>query len=154
LYKSFIVCLPSALNFIIIFFKGIFMSKKILCLSVFLFLNLAHAETCPTKDDIKNNSLHQWQAVDLDNAEPLSPAELKKFEKKVDSFAFAAWMPDAPEGSGHCYYNGKQPDESYLEVFLTKATGEPDKSVGKWTQDDPEFMKCEESDVGLCRFLD
>lgn len=129
------------------------LKKTCVFLAIFLLINNANAETCPTLSELKAGTFRNWQPLDLDNAEPLSPEELNSFKKNVAQFAFAQWMPDAPEGSGHCFYYGTLPDVDYLGVYLVKYTFEPDKTVGNWYRASTDTMQCNVS-VTNCRFKD
>ena len=120
-------------------------------LIIFLFIaQIAYAENCPTIADLKTNHLNGWSALDINNASPLSKKELERFKKNVAVFAMAEWMRDAPEGSGHCYYNGQQSDD-YLGVFLAKQDIIPDPHSTQWTKINTAIMQCT-AGIAECSF--
>src|SRR5258708_29967659 len=103
--------------------------KRQSCFSICIFLFAAHtyAETCPTINDIHQHTLSGWQAFDIDNGTPLSAARFEEYTHSVQQFTLAEWMEDAPEGSGHCYYYGQNPDVSYLNAYLAKQNLVPEQ---------------------------
>ena len=129
------------------------MPKKFILMTAMLFSPLLSvAETCPTPSDLHANQFNGWQALDIDNGTPLSQSRLTQFTHLVSSFALAEWMQDAPEGAGHCYYYGKRPDPSYLNVFLAKNTAGTDKNVSNWQSVSANTEQCH-GDILHCRFL-
>jgi hypothetical protein len=129
------------------------MFKKFTCVLLLISSSLTFAETCPTISDIKAGQFHHWQPLDIDNAEPVEGQALEEFKQAVAKFAFVDWMPDAPEGSGQCFYYGVEPDSDYLGVYLAKPTLEPDRNKGNWFEASFDVMQCNES-ISNCQFLD
>lgn len=127
------------------------LKKTILFFSLFTWIHFSYANTCPSLSDLKADKLQGWAALNLDSAEPLSDSERREFESSAASFAFAEWIPDAPEGAGHCFYYGAIPEPDYLGVFLAKETGEPDKRAGDWHFASDDIMVCKKS-IPECRF--
>jgi hypothetical protein len=129
------------------------LKKAILFFSLsVLALPYARAQTCPTIADLRQGQFNQWQPLDLDNGEPIIGKRLKQYQHKVTSFAFAMWVPSAPEGAGECFYNGGSQDDDYLNIYLAKATGEPDKNTGNWHSIGLDLLQCNAS-ITNCRFL-
>lgn len=128
------------------------MFKKLFFIALLFFSSLSHAETCPAPSDLNKGNLHNWQALDINDGIPLSDADLKRFEKKVRIFALAEYMPEAPEGTGHCYYTGRSHEPDYLGVFLAKSNLINDTSQG-WRVAGGKTMQC---DIGItqCGFHD
>ncbi len=130
------------------------MIKKFLFASLF-FISPSYtaAETCPTPSSLQHGNFAGWQALDIDNAEPLSLKHLQAFEKKVHYFAIAEWMQDAPEGEAHCYYDGIKRDYSHLGVFLTRHGLSVDKTNSIWQRVDDYVVQCNKS-ISQCFFID
>lgn len=125
------------------------MLKKLLIITTLNFTLSAHAETCPTPTDLKNHFFHNWQILNADSGEPLSPEKREKFIEKVRAFAYAGWLEDAPEGSGECFYHGS----TRLNVYLAKHTLKPDPTDPFWHKQSDFFMRCD-AGVMACRFKD
>lgn len=118
------------------------MHKKIIAICLALFTLQSHSETCPTPAELTDNHLNNWQAFDIDNGTSVPDKRLKQFEQDVDQFALAEWMQDAPEGEAHCYYYGKDPDRSYLGLFLAKHRLKPNTKVSSWHPVGADTQQC------------
>jgi hypothetical protein len=98
------------------------MLKKFICSSLILTATqITFAERCPSPEEIKSGQLHHWQVLNINSGSTLPNDLIEEFKTNVRYFALAEWMADAPEGSGHCYYHGRDNDDGYLNVFLAKA---------------------------------
>ncbi|MDR3490578.1 MAG: hypothetical protein P4M12_00880 [Gammaproteobacteria bacterium] len=130
------------------------MLKKIILLSTLLLsYNLTYAENCPTVNELKSNNLQGWQALKIDNALPLSSADVSRFTNTVENFALAEWMKDAPEGAAHCYYTGvNKSDPHYLGVFLAKQHLAPKTISTAWHSMGMDIMLCHEG-ITECGFI-
>jgi hypothetical protein len=107
------------------------MPKKWVTIFIFLFLNSAHAETCPTISDLKSQHLNHWQLTDFGSAMPASRKKIKHFIQNVSRYFIATWDFDE---FGRCFYEGEKEDASDLGVFLQKETS-PDTDHGNWKPD-------------------
>ena len=123
--------------------------KSLLATALITLPLLSHADTCPTPLELRAGNYNNWKLLDLDNATPLSSAATQRFQHQVRSFALAEWMASAPEGSGHCYYEGITPDSTYLGAFLAKDNPKPTSKA--WRQMNPDVMQCN-ADIRLCTF--
>lgn len=125
------------------------------CFSIAIFLFATHtsAQTCPSINELHQHTLSGWQAFDIDNGTPLSAGRLEQYTCAVQQFALAEWMEDAPEGSGHCYYYGKNPDGSYLNAYLAKQNVVPEQGAPQWTSAGRYTMHCR-TGVNECRFVE
>ena len=95
------------------------MYKFILAISLIFFINQGFAETCPSVNHIKANSLHGWKLYDNDDNTPLSSKRVAYFKKNVDQFVLAQWTStNHKNGAIHCFYRDK--DGSELEAYLAK----------------------------------
>lgn len=126
------------------------MLKKLLpsCL-FYLFLTPIHAETCPSLADLQANHLQNWRAFSIDNGTPLSLEQLDIFEKNAQRFLLAEWMPEAPEGEGHCYY---ETDSNYSEAFLAKHVMGADQTNYLWHDAGGGVLQCD-SEREQCQFV-
>lgn len=129
--------------------------RKQSCFFIFIivFAITAYAETCPTINNIHQHTLSGWQVFDIDNGTPLSTARFEQYTQSVQQFALAEWMEDAPEGSGHCYYYGKNPDQRYLNAYLAKQNLIPEQNTPAWKSVDKFTMHCR-TGVNACRFVE
>jgi hypothetical protein len=128
------------------------LKKTIFTLSLLCLAQTSFAENCPTPAALSAGSFQGWQALDIDNGEPLSSIRLARFKKQVVYFAMAEWMLDAPEGEAHCYYFGKSRDIDYLGVFLAKQNLVADKSTAWQNVSGDYVMQCQES-IEACGFV-
>ncbi|MCD6047700.1 MAG: hypothetical protein K0S08_1347 [Gammaproteobacteria bacterium] len=106
------------------------MKKFLTITSLFLVLS-AQAETCPSVDDVQHNRLGEWRVLNANSGEPLSPAQIIKYENKVRYFAEAAYYKGAPEGPAQCYYDGEG-EHYHLETYLARYDLMPVLSRGNW----------------------
>jgi hypothetical protein len=120
------------------------LKKSLLYFFLMSAISTAHAETCPNLTDIRINNLQGWKALGTDNGSTLTAAEYNMFARKVETFALAEWSPASPEGSSHCYYEGKKNNRGYLGVYLAKhkLKPDPDQTFGKWKQNGSGIMQC------------
>lgn len=99
------------------------LKKSLLIISLTSFLSMAHAESCPTINDLKHNNLHNWTLYDIDNGTPIvDPKEITDYEYNASTFALAEWAKDAPEGEAHCYYFNQTPNQGYGIAYLAKTS--------------------------------
>jgi hypothetical protein len=120
------------------------MLKKIIFIACFFVsTHNSFAETCPTILEIRNNYFHGWQVLNINSGNPVPASTLENFKNTVQHFALAEWMEDAPEGAGHCYYQGQdRNDPGYLEVFLAKANVITIPANHNWKFVSPNVMQC------------
>jgi hypothetical protein len=118
--------------------------KKIIFIAcLFVSAHNSFAETCPTILEIKNNYFRGWQALNINSGNPVPTTILENFRNTVQHFALAEWMEDAPEGAGHCYYQGQdRNDPGYLEVFLAKANVINSPDNHNWKPVGSDVMQC------------
>lgn len=131
------------------------MYKKIIFMLALSLANVSFAETCPTTMEIKSGIFRGWQPFNVDSGEPITnPKEIKQFQKNVVSFNLAEWMPDAPEGPSHCYYNKKEENQSFSpDIYLVKTTSAPKEGDENWQPASLDNRNCTVG-VHLCRFQD
>lgn len=130
------------------------MFKKIFATIILCTLtSLTKAETCPDISEIKKHFLHGWEAYTLENGTPLTKKAMGEFTLSVHQFSLAEWMDDAPEGSGHCYYEGTTPNQSYLGVFLAKKELIPNQKQYPWETKSRDVMHCIIS-INDCVFME
>lgn len=123
------------------------MLKKIIALCILFFFHCIYAETCPTISEIKNNVFRKWQPFNADSGEPITnPKIILHFRKKVNHFTLAEWMPDAPEGPSHCYYDVDS-------IYLVKTTKAPRVDDPNWHHTSLSNFQCMKK-VSLCLFQD
>lgn len=92
--------------------------KSLLTILLASTFTIAHAESCPTMNDLKHNNLQGWTAYDIDNGIPYS--NLKDFEYNARAFALAEFSKGAPEGEAHCYFYHQNPSLGYGHAYLAK----------------------------------
>ena len=131
------------------------MNKKIIFILILSLGNFSYAETCPTTSEIKSGIFRGWQPFNVDSGEPVTdPKDIKQFQKNVVSFNLAEWMPDAPEGPSHCYYNKKENQAFFSpDIYLVKTTLAPKEGDENWQPASLGNLNCT-VDVHLCRFQD
>jgi hypothetical protein len=127
------------------------MFKKTLFAILITLTSIGHAETCPSVDDIKNHNLKNWKAYTLENGTVPSHETMKLFTENIHQFMLAEWMDEAPEGSGHCYYERESPDDNYLGVYLAKQNMAPNKSSA-WVKKGLDVMHCTLG-IDVCEFI-
>jgi hypothetical protein len=127
------------------------MLKKYLV--ILLSISIAHAETCPSPEEIHQYHLHGWEAFDIDNGTPLSRERLNVYTQSVQQFALAEWADESPEGPGHCYYYGTQPSHTYLYAYLAKQNIIADKSSTAWKPLGSGTMQCH-TGINECGFVE
>ena len=120
------------------------LSLTLLCATT---LHLAHAETCPTVAELKNNNLRGWEIYDSNNGSPLSPEQWQDFKHNAQQFLMAEYAYGAPEGPSHCYY-GNQKGE-YMDAFLARHSFHPGGTCA-WREVDG-FTRCY-SNIEACIF--
>ncbi len=123
--------------------------------TLFLILVLSNfscnsfAESCPLPAEIKINSLHGWQPLNIDSDSPISANRFDLFKRDVKHFALAESMPGANEGEAHCYYWDKTKTD-YLGVYLVKAHLVASKSEA-WHSSSGDIQQCYAS-ADHCQF--
>ncbi len=127
------------------------MLKKSLLLFI-ITAQLSYAETCPTPTQLHAHQLNDWQLFDIDNGSRITGKALDEYLKHTQQFALAEWMDDAPEGSGHCYYYGKNPNTDYLHAFLAKQDLITDPNAPAWFDTVTNTRQCI-SGINQCRFV-
>jgi hypothetical protein len=129
------------------------LKKLFFVISNLMLFSFVHAETCPSPSDLHHHNLHGWYAFDIDNGTPLSSARLDEYLQNAQQFVLAEWMEDAPEGSGHCYYEKTTSYTDYGNAFLAKQNLMADNSARQWTPQGIDVMHCKVS-VNECRFVE
>jgi hypothetical protein len=115
--------------------------KTIITVSVALLSQICLAETCPSVQDIKSNSLHGWKAFDSDDGMPLSAAREKQFKNTIEQFALAEWKDTKDKsGSIHCYY--RDSTGSNLEAYFAKDNFIPKRLANSFWYEVSGFMHC------------
>jgi hypothetical protein len=108
------------------------MKQFIFAISVAILCQFAHAETCPSVNDIQHELLADWAAYDSDDGRPLSTKQTKKLTKSIAQFALAEWTGDEQHGEIHCHY--RDIDGSQIEAYLGKKNYFPDNATKRWYQ--------------------
>lgn len=99
----------------------------IITLIVSLASQLSFAETCPSIDAIKKETLTGWKAYDSDDGTLLSAERRAAYIKDIEAFALAEWAgKDRNNGSIRCYY--RDHEGSALEAYLAKDNFFPNKT--------------------------
>lgn len=110
------------------------------------------SEICPTLEAIQHNQLEGWQAVDADNAEPLSEEAFNHYQSGLYGFAEADYYQDAPEGPAQCYYASRY-DPYYGNAYLAKQNLQPDFTQSAWQWDGAFHAQCTEANQENCLFV-
>ena len=93
--------------------KPIFAAACLTLISQFCF-----ADSCPSVDSIKKNTLTGWKIYDSEDGTELSTEQQTAFRKQIHQFALAEYAGRGQTGSMHCYYRDKT--GSSLEAYLAK----------------------------------
>lgn len=126
------------------------MNKWILLSGLFLTTSICFADTCPTVDAIKQNTIKGWKAYDSEDGKLLSEARESHFKKNVQEFALAEWAnTHNKNGAIHCYYRDRT--GSNLEAYLAKEHFAPKTSSQNYWYNVSGYMHCA-ADSQQCEF--
>jgi hypothetical protein len=107
------------------------MKKLIMSSIILLFSSLCVAETCPSVDTIKRDSLKGWKMYDSDDNTLVSAERLSHFKANIEQFILAEWEDENNKNNTvHCYYRDK--DGSNLNAYLAKNNFRPDIAQKYW----------------------
>ena len=107
------------------------MIKYLVAICLALFGLNAAAQTCPTVNEIKSQSLTDWKAYDSDDGAPLSSKRVAEIKKYIDQFAMAEFTGDSKKtGAIHCYY--RDSNGSSLEAYFSKNNFVPENNKNYW----------------------
>lgn len=107
------------------------LKELMIATSLLLFSQVTLAETCPTVNEIKKNSLKSWKAYDSLDGKVLSSARETRFKNMIEEFALAEWKTTKPlKGTIHCYYRDKT--GSSLEAYFAKNNFKPNNRKHFW----------------------
>lgn len=106
------------------------MKKFLLALMLLCLYQIAFANSCPSIQDIKNNTLKGWQAFDSDEEKPLSAERFAIFQRNAEQFVLAEWINTKHQNSIHCYYHDI--NGSDLSTYLTRNDFIPEDDKKSW----------------------
>lgn len=107
------------------------MQKYIIAIILALLWQSSFAETCPSINSIKKNTLTGWRMYDSDSGELLTAARVDDFKKNVEQFVLAEWSNEHNKTNAiHCYYRDN--DGSDLQAYLSKDNFKPSNAKKYW----------------------
>jgi hypothetical protein len=128
------------------------MFKKSLFSLLFVsFVSVAHAETCPSVNQIQQNYFNGWQAFDRDSGEPASAMQIASFVESVQTFSLGYFTEGALEGEAQCYYKGNSGSD-YLNIYLARQDLQTDDTSSAWVIYKDGRKECVSTNVSDCRF--
>ena len=95
-----------------------------------LGLSSAFANTCPTINDIKHQTLSGWTFMDGERDVPLSNERMAEFKERVTHFGLAESINVNGKPVIHCYYLDK--GGSNLEAYLSRENQKPIDKTKFW----------------------
>lgn len=114
------------------------LKRFILMLVMSVFCTAVFADSCPSVNDIKNNTMHGWKAYDSDDDTPLSPQRFAAYSTSLEQFTLAEWKKGSDNKTSiHCFY--RDHNGSALEAYLAKdnlspTLGSNTSSKDQWYQ--------------------
>ncbi len=124
-------------------FKPIFAAT---CLA--LITQFCYADSCPSIDNVKKNTITGWKIYDSEDRTELSAEQQTAFRNQINQFALAEYAGRGQSGSMHCYYRDKT--GATLEAYLAKDHFAVAKNSQYWYPVSG-FMHCA-ADQGKCNF--